>query len=78
MLRIEITLVPYGIEERKKVLHRMEIWNDGCGDKYFADYGFHVFQKGRFNRLWREGRVETFPRKKGAWELLRECLNAFL
>ena len=78
MLRVTITLIPYGIEEKKEILHQLEIWNDGCGDKYYANYGFRVFRKGNTRRIWREGRVETFPRKKGAWELLRECLNAFL
>ena len=79
MLRITIELVPFGIEDRKRVLHVGEIWNDCSGTKSRGNYKFRLSQRNLTNRTWRKGAVVEFARKRdNAWKLLLLCLQEAL
>ncbi len=66
MIRIIIELWPFGLETHKKVLHTLDIANDGSGTSTQGNY------KSRIDlSKWDEDQVINFPRKsKSALELL--------
>lgn len=39
MIRVSIELVPHGVEERKRRIGTVEIWNDGTGTNARGNYG---------------------------------------
>lgn len=73
MLHITIELWPGGDPSRRKTLATGKIVNDASGDEGCGNY-YVQLQDGR-NRLWRQGIVIGFPRKRLlAWDLLLRAL----
>ena len=73
MLRITIELLPGGNKSKAKVLAEGIITNLGTSKgEQTGDYKYKFKQKGR---IWREGKLMGFPRKKyGIWALLYSIL----
>ena len=73
MLRVTVELVPCGDEGRRELLATAEIWRDG-GTPNRGSYSYR-FQQVRSRRVWREGRVRGFPRRRrSAWYLVAACI----
>lgn len=74
MIKVTVELYPFGNESRKRVLCTGKIWNDGTGSKTSGNYRYRLMCVGG-SRMWREGSVKGFPRKrKSVWWLLAKCL----
>lgn len=74
MLRVTVELVPWGIEEEKRTLKVLEIYNDGTGSKTKGNYGY------RFKRtngsVYRHGRIVGHNRlSESVWNLVNKVLN---
>lgn len=79
VIRITVELHPFGDASRKKVIGRMDIWNDASGDAYTGNYRFSYFNGDEPTKRtkWRTGFVRGFARKsKKVWELIKLCLEA--
>ncbi len=76
MLRIEIWLVPHGIENRKEKIHEIEIYNDATSqNKSIGNYVAKLSQRG-CNRLWKTTEIKDFPRLKlNSFDLLYRVLR---
>lgn len=75
MIRITIELVPYGIEDKKEVLHVGEIWNDATGTPTSGNYCYRLKAR-QSNRIFKHGSIQGFPRKHlSAWYLLKLVLD---
>lgn len=46
MIRVDIDLIPYGVESRKQNLRRLLIWNNGTGDDYSGNYEYYLLNSG--------------------------------
>jgi hypothetical protein len=72
MLRITIELLPFGLEENKRLLGIAEIENDGTGTKARGNYKYQMWgeldiaQKKKV-RPWKSGRVTGFYRMSNSW-----------
>ena len=78
MLVVKIELWPYGNENEKEELGRMEIINDGSGTLRRGNYDVRVCRKDNYDKYVREGRVEGYARKSySVWELVKRSLNNF-
>lgn len=83
MIRVTIEMVPGGIEERKYLMHIIEIWNQvgtSVRTPNFGDYGYRISRKfvgQRKTAPWhRQGEIERFPRAaKNAVHLLLAVLK---
>lgn len=76
MIRIKIELVPFGIESEKRGIGHITIENDGTGTKTNGNYNVKLSKIRLPNQLWKNGRVEGFPRRKlGAYDLLYRSLK---
>ena len=71
MLVIKLELWPYGDESAARELGRMHISNDGTGD---GETGHYVEMSGAGATTYRR-RVTDWPRRRGAWALVREVLR---
>ena len=72
MIRITVELVPFGIEERKRIIGTAKIYNDGTGSKTVGNYQTEFNLK----KKWRTGTVKGFKRQQdNVWKLIREALN---
>ena len=79
MLVIKIELWPGGYEREAKEIGRAYLWNDGTGTETVGNYKGKILRKGSQTKVWREGRVLNFPRKRlKAWDLLKRFLNDIL
>ena len=77
MLVIKIELWPFGRKENAKTLFVGTVGNDLSGTSTSGNYNVRLYQKGSAKKIWKEGRVEGFPRsKKNAWYLILEALKA--
>jgi hypothetical protein len=78
MLYIRIELWPRGNKNRARVLHEGTICNEGStATATRGNYSVVLCDRGGHSR-WK-GFIMGFPRKRlGAWELLRQALNAVL
>jgi hypothetical protein len=75
MIVVRMELWPHGSEARKRSLGTLTITNDGTGTDVRGNYQVSATTRGD-RRLWREGRVEDWPRKrKVAWRLLCTALE---
>jgi hypothetical protein len=78
MLYIRIELWPRGDKSRARVLHEGTICNEG-GAAAATRGNYSVVLNDRGGRPRWRGFLMGFPRKRlGAWELLRQALNAVL
>ena len=78
MIRVTVEIIPQGVESCKRTLTTAEIWNtSGPTDENSGDYEFKLMDCGMVKqRVFRQGSVEGFPRKKmTAWSLLKRVLN---
>ena len=76
MLRITIELVPFGVEENKKVIAVSEIWNDGTGTREIGNYQYNIWNDKQKESLVAYGGVKKFKRLfKGPWSLLKKVLK---
>lgn len=67
MLRITVEIVPFGIEARKRVIQKLEIWNDATGTKEVGNYCAHL--EAEYGS--RYGRLTGFRRhKQSVWTLI--------
>jgi hypothetical protein len=80
MIRVTVELVPYGIEDQKRVIGEMKIWNDASGDRAHGNYRFSFWRKAKgTGRKCKEhtGFVQGFPRlAKDVFALMRLVLSA--
>lgn len=73
MLVIKIELWPGGDQKRAKTIGIGKIGNDATGDCSTGNYNATLFSEDK--TLWKKGRVEGFPRKLTAWDLLYRVLK---
>lgn len=82
MIRVEVKLVPFGIETMEKLLGVIEIVNDGTGNLQAGNYDVRLSDEPPFTRTggkrtWRFARIKGWPRmKKGPYQLLLAALLA--
>jgi len=75
MIRITVELVPFGFEQRKRIIGTATIVNDGSGTQTHGNYSYEFVS--RRGVRWRSGVIGGFPRKRrNVWELLRRCLDS--
>lgn len=75
MIKITIELCPFGDEKNSKVIGLAKIWNDLSGGKSKGNYGYKIFKRGNPSFVWKEGRLQGFPRLKlTGWDLLFRIL----
>ena len=67
MLRVTLEIVPYGIECAARVIDTLTVSNIG-GDKEEGSYVACFKNKKKLI-------IRHYPRKKGAWNLIRIILN---
>jgi hypothetical protein len=71
MIRVTIELLPLGIEEEKRHIGTMIIFNDGTGSRTRGSYKYRISKQGHPLSIWKEGEVDDFARTKlGPWDLL--------
>jgi hypothetical protein len=77
MIRVEIWMVPQGVEESKYRLGAMAIANDATGTATVGNYNFARI--GKTGQTLKGGRVEQFPRLRlNVWNLIQRCLKECL
>ena len=72
MIRVRVDLVPFGNEDEAKEIGQLVLANDGFGNAFTGNY---VFVCADDSGREYEGSVKDYPRKRGIWELLAECLS---
>lgn len=72
MLRVTLEIVPFGNEAHKRTIGEVEIVNDGTGNPSVGNYGATLNLGSSLTGITR---VQGFPRRMGALELLRVVLN---
>ena len=66
------------ITKKVSLIGKAIICNDGSGSISSGNYNAKFWSK-RPNIVWREGKVENFPRKSlNVWYLLSKCLTNIL
>lgn len=76
MLVVKVELWPFGSEEQRKEIGRLDIWNRGFFD---GSYGYALYKDGETAKRIREGVVEGFDRRKHtAYDLLQLVLDEAL
>ena len=79
MIRITVELVPFGYETMKRTIGTATIVNDGTGKPRQTRGNYNVKLMTAAGRLWKECRVEGFPRTRlGAWDILYRALTNLL
>ena len=74
MIRVTVELVPFGNEERKKVIGIMNIANDGTGDREIGNYEARLEDdRGTEGTVF----VKNHIRQEGVWRLIRRALIEF-
>ena len=79
MIKITVEMLPFGFEEKKKLMCSMLIWNDLTSSKRtIGNYKYEL--RGKKGRVWRKGNANGFKRKlHGVWYLiglvLLDCLG---
>lgn len=73
MIRIHADIVPYGLEELKTNISKIEIFNDLTGTKTVGNYGYKIF--GRNGRIYKRGKVKGHKRANSVWKLLKLVLE---
>ena len=75
MIRVTVELFS-AVDGHKEILGVAEIWNDATGTATSGNYGYALSQRGGSSKLWKNGFIKGFPRKrKLAWDLLFRCLK---
>jgi hypothetical protein len=75
MLRVTVELVPFGFEERKRILGTIVIANDGTGTHSTGHYDVQQFAVN--GRRMKRKRVENHARlKDSVWKLVAKALKA--
>lgn len=73
MIRVTVELIPWGVGKPQH-LGTAEIFNDATGTTTRGNYGFRLFSRNK--RLYKEGEVKDFPRKRLlAYDLLYRVLR---
>ena len=75
MIRVRVELVPFGNEDEAREIGQLVLANDGHGNMFTGNY---VFVYADNLNEEREGSVKDFPRKRGVWQLIAECVNSSL
>lgn len=78
MIVIRVEIWPLGDESHKREWGRIHITNDGTGTRESGNYKVRIFKKDN-RSIWKEGRVEGYPRLSkalGPHDLLLWCLLA--
>lgn len=76
MINIDIELWPHGYQERSVRIGQIEIINDGTGTLSRGNYVVKLYRKNS-TKVWKEGRVENFPRKRlNSYDLLLRGLKS--
>lgn len=81
MIRVTLELIPATNPKAVRHLGTITIANDGvksrATDSREGDYIYALSVRGQPRRVWKEGRVEGFPRLRlGAYDLLLRVLRA--
>lgn len=71
MIRVTVELVPFGDENKAKVIGSMRIWNDLTGDREISNYGVSLTEEsGKVHSK----EVKNHIRQEGVWRLIRRAL----
>lgn len=73
-LRVTLEMVPFGLEEKKRTLGKMDISNVG-GTPNLGKYCVEVFSNGGVLETFI---IRSFKREKGAWALTKRALDRLL
>jgi len=78
MLRVTVELIPFGVEEAKRVLGTCDIANvtdlDDAKKRKSRDYAIDFTDMGTFTR--RQFKLLRHKREDGFWELIRRAIVA--
>ena len=76
MIKVTVELWPFGMQEHKKLLAEMDIYNDATGDVHSGNYGVRTYRKGT-KSVTRRGYVTGYKRKREhVWKLVRKALES--
>lgn len=73
MIRVTVELVPFGDEDKKKVIGEMLIANDGTGTQKTGNY-VGVYSSDRVQSISKF--LGNFPREYGVWKLVQNILSS--
>lgn len=71
MIKIKIEMHPYGIEELKKEIGKIDIWNDRSGNLEFGNY------KVKFGDSKKNIEISNHERKKSVYSLLKKVMEQY-
>lgn len=72
MIRVIVELVPYGDEQRARVIGEASIVNDGSGDAETGHYYAKLRTDHAGNWIEEERVLRNYSRRNGFWKLLSE------
>ena len=77
MLQVNIDLVPFGNFSRRETLRRLDIVNDGTGNRTTGNYRYtlHNLENREAETKVESGELKNFPREDGVMELVRQITN---
>ena len=74
MIRVNMMLVPHGIEDLKKKIYEIRMINNRTGDSELGNYEIQFYYKGGKDTI----QIKKHKRSKGALQLLNEALTEYL
>lgn len=76
MLRVTVEIVPFGIEERKRTIGKLEIGLQGVSEHGIGHYISRLETDGRGpNQPIRDVAAVENPRHLGAYTLIQRCID---
>lgn len=73
MIEVTVDIVPFGLEERRKLIGKIKIANIYMRPNDMADYGFSLYNES--GEITTTGGVKEHQRSLGVWKLLLKVLN---
>ena len=73
-MRLTLDIIPHGLTEFRKEIARLDIVNDGTGDKRTGSYDVYLKYKGDKSALC-VGKVEAYNRNEPVFILLSRALE---
>jgi len=73
MIEVKINLVPFGQRNYERQIGFIKLWNDGTGNPETGNYKYEITND---RGLDIKGELKDFPRKEGAFTLIKEILNS--
>lgn len=75
MIIITIEIIPFGDLEKKKVIGKLTLWNDGSGNVTIGNYEWIYNKKNKDQTCLYSGTVKQFNQSRGMGSLLKKILT---